>query len=565
MATAGGERSDVTHGSSRALARALRMLLPVALVLVLAVLGVHLVDRAGDLEVGRQASWGVVQLQAEVFDRELESLSSTIVHLSEGNALLGFLSGATSSAESEKSFRRFCQLQPRILGLSVFDLEGETKLSVGSGAASAADRAAFDAARGFLSGQVYISPFALEAESPNDRPDAVIRFATVIGDERGVRRGVLVMTYLARNLVARLSQAAIYASGSIFLVDERGSYLEASKDGKTWGYAPGRTFAQDHPEAWMPLVAVNFRNFTTPEGMYTFRSVSPQSPTDLPGRNDLRVKVVSFLPKRTLFADSRRTLRLMLGGSLLVLLLAGVVARRLAFLAIQKEERDQALAASERRLRLLSHKLLDAQETERRNLARELHDDVGQLATAITIDLKRAERVAGVPEKDALVRRALEGTSRLLQSMHRIAGRIRTGVLDDLGLHQALAAYVSEFGERAGLATELELDFEDEEVPQHLAVNAYRIVQEALTNVLKHAQARRVSVRVSVLDDTLVLGIDDDGRGFDPGTAPDERFGLLGMRERVELLDGSFALDSQPGQGTRIEARLPLRSEGDLR
>jgi signal transduction histidine kinase len=551
------------NGPQRLLGRVLRITLPSLVVLGLTILGVHRIDRAGDLEVGRQASWGVVQLQASTLENDLASLSSTLVHLSEG-AVVDFLTGSATGEATAQSLERFRQLHPRVLGFTVFDLEGAVRLAAGSEGDGKADHAAFEEARGFLSGQVYISPLTLEATSAvAGRLGAILRFAAVIGDARGERHGVLVMTYFARSLVARLSQAAIYATGSIFLVDERGTYLVASKDGRTWGIAPSRSFAEDHPDAWPRLVAKNFDNFGTPAGMYTFRSVAPESPTDLPGKNDLRTKVVSFLPEATLFRDSRRTLRWMLAGGALALVATSSVAWRLAQLSLQKEERDRRLAASERRLRLLSNKLLDAQEVERRGIARELHDDVGQLATAITIDLKRAERASSPQEKDALVARALAGTSRLLESMHRIAGRIRTGVLDDLGLARALSAYVTEFGERAGLATELELEFHEEDVPQNLAVNAYRIVQEALTNVLKHAQARSVSVSVSMSDDTLVLRIDDDGRGFDAQAVQDERFGLLGMRERVELLDGSFALRSGPGQGTHIEARLPVRPAGD--
>jgi signal transduction histidine kinase len=548
----------------RLLGRVLRITLPAFLALALTIFGVNRIDRAGDLEVGRQASWGVVQLQASTLENELASLSSTLVHLSEG-AVVDFLTGSAAAEVTAQSLDRFRQLHPRLLGFTVFDLAGALRLAVGAAGDGEADRAAFEEARGFLSGQVYISPLTLETTSASDgRPGAILRFAAAIGDAQGERHGVLVMTYFARSLVARLSQAAIYASGSIFLVDERGTYLVASKDGKSWGIAPSRSFAEDHPDAWPRLVAKSFdRGFGTAAGMYTFRSVAPASPTDLPGKNDLRTKVVSFLPQATLFHDSRRTLRWMVAGGAVALLATTVAAWRLGQLSLQKEERDRRLAASERRLRLLSNKLLDAQEAERRGIARELHDDVGQLATAITIDLKRAERAPSPQEKDALVARALGGTSRLLESMHRIAGRIRTGVLDDLGLSRALAAYVSEFGERAGLATELELEFDEADVPQNVAVNAYRIVQEALTNVLKHAQAKTVSVSVSMSDDTLLLKIDDDGRGFDAGAVQDERFGLLGMRERVELLDGTFALRSGSGQGTHIEARLPVRPAGD--
>ncbi len=549
----GAERLPVTYRSPRVLRRIPLMFAPMAVVVGAAVAVIYARDRERDRSVVRQAGWGVVQLQAGTLERELESLSSLIAYLAEENALRDFLSGSEERAIAEQ-YRWLHKSHQRLEGLHVLDATGAEMIRVASSDDSAALRPIFEVASALERGQVYISPLA-RTSNDHEESNTVIRFATPVYDRRNAKSGILVLTYRARSVLSRVSQASLYAPGSSLLVDERGTYLSEDRSGN---FEFGRSFSADHPEAWSTLASGKFGNFTKAEGMFTFRTVSPQAPDNVRGQNDLKVKVVSFVPNSELFVESRRELRRLLAGSGLLLLALFAICWRLAFIAVLKEEREREVAAAAERLRLLSNKLLDAQEAERRGIARELHDDVGQLATAVTIDLQRAERVKSAAEKDALVRRALEGTGRLLESMHRISGKIRTGVLDDLGLKAALEAYAADFEQRSKIATEFELAFEDPDVPHNVAVNVYRIVQEALTNVLKHAQASSVAVQVLVHQGILSLAVEDSGSGFDPAKSPADRLGLLGMRERVALLGGTFSLRAAPGRGTRIEATLPL-------
>ncbi len=554
----------VAYRSPRVLWRIPLMLAPMAFVVGVALIVIYARDRERDRSVVRQAAWGVVQLQAGILERELESLSSLIAYLAEENALRDFLSASEERAIVDQ-YRWLRRSHQRLEGLRVLDETGAEMIrtegdDAGTSAASEppeALRPVFEAAFALERGQVYISPLA-RTSNDHERSDTVIRFATPIYDRDDAKSGVLVLTYRAGGLLSRVSQASLYAPGSSLLVDERGTYLGQDRSGN---FEFGRSFPADHPEAWVTLSSGAFGNFTKAEGMFTFRPVAPEAPAHVRGRNDLKVKVVSFVPNSELFVESRRQLRRLLAGSAVVLFALFAICWRLSFLAVVKEEREREVAAAAERLRLLSNKLLDAQEAERRGIARDLHDDVGQLATAVTIDLKRAERAESTAEKDALVRRALEGTGRLLESMHRISGKIRTGVLDDLGLKAALEAYAADFEQRAKIATEIELAFEDPDVPHNVAVNVYRIVQEALTNVLKHARASSVAVQVSVHDGLLSLAVEDTGAGFDPEKSPSDRLGLLGMRERAALLGGTFSLRTAPGRGTRIEATLPLGKE----
>ena len=270
------------------------------------------------------------------------------------------------------------------------------------------------------------------------------------------------------------------------------------------------------------------------------------------------MKVVSFVPTAVLYSSSWHTFERLGLGTLLIAAVMFAIAWRLAYVGAVRENHERKIAASEKRLRVLSQRLLDTEERERKSLARDLHDEVGQLATAITIDLKRARKVENPDTKNELIGRSLEGTARLLDSMHRISARIRSSILDDLGLNAVLRSCGEDFERSSGVPVEVELDFEEERLPERVAENVYRIVQEALTNVSRHAQAEHVAVRVSQRNGQLDVSIRDRGVGFDPATSDPERLGLLGMRERVELLGGRFEIESAPAHGTVVRASIPL-------
>jgi signal transduction histidine kinase len=216
---------------------------------------------------------------------------------------------------------------------------------------------------------------------------------------------------------------------------------------------------------------------------------------------------------------------------------------------------------SEQRLRQLSTRLLDVQERERRNLSRDLHDELGQLATVITLDLKRARSTPDAAKRDGFLDAALQRTAELLDSMHRLTARLRSSTLDDLGLHSSVKAYASELEQRGALEIDLRLEFDESDVPGEVAIHVLRIVQEALTNVVRHAQSRRVFVSISHHEVDLEICVEDQGIGFDPLEIPTDRLGLLGIQERVELLGGSFQLRAAPGRGTILRARIPLGSD----
>ncbi|MCU0842097.1 MAG: PAS domain S-box protein [Thiobacillaceae bacterium] len=211
----------------------------------------------------------------------------------------------------------------------------------------------------------------------------------------------------------------------------------------------------------------------------------------------------------------------------------------------------QALEDSQTQLRRYARELDRSVEQERRRLAREVHDQLGQLLTVMKLRL--AGRPAGEPlrvELDPLLDRSVEVA-------RRISADLRPPMLDDLGLGAALGQLAEGLLAPVGMVVRVALA-DDHRLPPEQATQLYRIAQEALTNVLRHAAARRLEITGHVAGDAYVLAIVDDGRGFAPGAGRAGALGLLGMRERAELAGGVCRVESRPGGGTRVEASLPL-------
>jgi two-component system, NarL family, sensor histidine kinase DevS len=197
-------------------------------------------------------------------------------------------------------------------------------------------------------------------------------------------------------------------------------------------------------------------------------------------------------------------------------------------------------------------RVVAAQELERQRLARELHDETGQALTSILLGLKQLEG-AEAPEAVQALRELVVAT---LQDVRRLAVELRPKVLDDFGLVPALERLTRGFAEHTGIAVDLEASAIAERLPVEVETAIYRIVQEALTNVVKHAHAQRVSVLVTRAGGRIRAVIEDDGSGFDP-TETDGGIGLIGMRERIELLDGSLAVETSETSGTTVAVEVP--------
>ncbi len=225
-------------------------------------------------------------------------------------------------------------------------------------------------------------------------------------------------------------------------------------------------------------------------------------------------------------------------------------------------QQHQQTLENRRDLQRLSARLVRAQEEERRAIARELHDEIGQALTAIKMDLTRAARS---PETPGKTRQALEEArtvaDRALQAVRDLSQLLHPSMLDDLGLPDTLNWYLRGFSQRTGIRTDLIADRMETRLATEVEVCAYRIVQEAMTNVARHAQASFCRIYLQRLPHTLLVTVEDNGKGFDvrrPGAGHSRRgLGLMGIQERVSDLGGTFRLESTPGKGTRLSVELP--------
>jgi signal transduction histidine kinase len=218
-----------------------------------------------------------------------------------------------------------------------------------------------------------------------------------------------------------------------------------------------------------------------------------------------------------------------------------------------------AVDLSERVGRDALRRVVDAQELERKRLARELHDETGQALTSILLGLKPLEQSATRDEDRAAVASVRELVVSTLQDVRRLAVELRPSALDDFGLATAVERLAQTFREQSGMQVDLEAQLGDERLPSEVETALYRIVQEALTNVVKHAGAARVSILLTQRDTSVAAVIEDDGAGFDPAAVGVDVLGLVGMRERVGLVGGRLRIEAAEGTGTTIVAEVPLR------
>ncbi len=217
-----------------------------------------------------------------------------------------------------------------------------------------------------------------------------------------------------------------------------------------------------------------------------------------------------------------------------------------------------AVDLSRRIARDALRRVVEGQEVERRRLARELHDETGQALTSILLGLRAVEDAGGPEAVSAALANLRELAVATLHDVRRLAVQLRPKALDDFGLVAALERLVQTFGEASGVRVDLEAQLGDERLAPEIETTLYRIVQEALTNVVKHAGAANVSILLVRREATALLLIEDDGQGFTVAEAREDGLGLAGMRERVALHDGRLTIESRPGGGTTLAVEVPL-------
>jgi signal transduction histidine kinase len=217
-----------------------------------------------------------------------------------------------------------------------------------------------------------------------------------------------------------------------------------------------------------------------------------------------------------------------------------------------------AVDLSRRVARDALRRVVSGQELERRRLARELHDETGQALTSILLGLRAVEEADSPDEMSTAASDLRELVVGTLQDVRRLAVQLRPKALDDFGLVAAVEHLVQTFSEGTAIRVDLEAQLGDKRLPAEVETTLYRIVQEALTNIVKHAGASRVSVLLVRRSTSATVVIEDDGQGFDPAELREEGMGIIGMRERVELHEGRLTVESTPGSGATLVAEVPL-------
>jgi signal transduction histidine kinase len=254
-----------------------------------------------------------------------------------------------------------------------------------------------------------------------------------------------------------------------------------------------------------------------------------------------------------LTADDRRILETYATRAVLAIVIARVLEAERERLEAEGRLHDSELREAGRRETL--RRVVDAQEHERRRIARELHDETGQALTSVLLGLRLIEEVS--PDVRAAVSELRETITAAIQELRSLAVELRPKALDDFGLGAAIERLADTYSRRTGIAVDVHVAGLDERLPGDIETALYRIVQESLTNVAKHAGAAAASVTIHRRRHTVTTVVEDDGGGFDP-TVISDGLGLTSMRERAELVSGTVRVESRPGGGTTIAVEVPL-------
>jgi len=262
--------------------------------------------------------------------------------------------------------------------------------------------------------------------------------------------------------------------------------------------------------------------------------------------DDIADEVASI--RRDVDRNVRNTAFVVLGillGTVVVILVIAVVIN------------VHATQLADRRLQELAHRSVQFQVRQRRHFARELHDGINQLMVSARLRLNLVDKKWGLEEAREHLHKATEVINLAMQEVRRISHDLRPSLLDDLGLEAALKSMLTDLAERSELAVTADIKLPPQRLPDGIEITLYRIVQEALTNVEKHAAARRLNLKIWHRQDRVGVELVDDGRGFTRGDEG-SGIGLMNMRERTELLGGQFSISSRPEQGTTLRAVFNL-------
>ena len=561
------------------------------------------VDRRNEWELRREQSVHRLDLAEEITRNALLAVRADALYLADQQQASRFAEGDISRrSELEVEYANFLRRKGCYDQIRVINMNGEETLRLNFAGGQPVvvpaeelqdkeDRYYFRESLGLRPGEVYLSDFDLNLEHGRIEVPLkpVIRCVAPIASVEGNVRSLLVLNFLGAPLLEHIDVTS--HPGTTLMLNAEGEYLRGPHAQDAWGWLLGheRSFPRQFPEEWQQLQRATDTPLLTRRGAFLMRRVdtgrvvaSPDglSPTRTaanrtPASHQQYLRLLAYVPREAVFGSSRRLLARLCVLAICAYLPIVVVTGYWSRASLARAEQSRQLAHSEEHLRQLSSRLLRIQEEERRAISREIHDELGQQATAIQLDLKLAARnLPTTTDSNAAaphLERALREAESLLACLHDFARRVRPAVLDDLGLRDALESHLWEFSQRSGIAVDSLLDFPSQEIPDNIADNTFRLVQESLHNVLKHAEATRVCVQVvwrpgeampsprgtGALPAGMNIVIQDDGKGCWNESPTTDRLGWVGMRERVDLLGGTFQIQPAAPSGTRLEFLLP--------
>ncbi|QEG22842.1 Oxygen sensor histidine kinase NreB [Mariniblastus fucicola] len=549
---------------------------------------IYLQERSKEWQLRSEQSKYRLELAQEIVSRNLDRVRADLLFV----AKLPTVKSANkktpeSLRETEAGFAAFLASQKTYSQIRLIDRKGMEVVRVdwnGSEANVVPVRDLQDKAeRYYVSdslslepGEMFTSEFDLNEEQGEiERPlRPVIRFVTPVPDS-GQPGNLLVFNYEGSDLLREL--ASISLPGRTYLVRNDGQFLLAPTSQSAWGWILGHHQNFESVFKGLSLASISEDQVVqTPHGCFSARQLAPESRGSGFSNVPPGLRLVSHFSVEETFVRSRQLLYwlLALGGVMLVPL--ALVTRFWAAAIDRRELQNQRVADSEKRLRELSSRLVNLQEDERRAISREIHDSLGQQATAINLNLRLLKgnlNADSEPQLEMLI----DESEQLLSHLHGFATRVRPAELDDIGLKEAVQSHIWDFESRTGIDCEFRWNVVDLKVDETIEENVFRLVQESLNNIAKHAQAKLASVELKFEESEngseLQLIILDDGVGLKAdsgasGNTGDEqatasgssgRLGMLGMKERVELLGGRIDVTTRNTGGAAIKIEIPVK------
>jgi len=414
---------------------------------------------------------------------------------------------------------------------------------------------------------VFISKFTLNIEHGQieipHKP--VIRYATPVINMTGEKIGVVVLNFLGKVLINRYLDAT-NVTGENMLLNANSFFIHAEDESKTWGSIlderEDQYLADRFPDVWNSIVDEQDGQLLTSHGLFTFATIAPyellqQEEPRGAGAGDW--VIVSYISDRELYGDSDSSLQF-IGTSLILLILWAILTWLWSSSEMRRQQAHLKLVQLHRQERYLVRRQMTIQEEERRSLALSLHDDMGQSLTSIQAYIAAITKAVTKESFDKVginIQHIRDITSHIQQSVRGHLQDLRPASLDRLGLCAAIEDMLREFARRESVESDFVCKQDLPELCEQKNIHLFRIVQEALTNIAKYAQADHVKICLSVSKNHLNLKIIDDGCGMI--VIEETGLGLLGMRERTALLQGEINIESALDKGTCIDVIIPIQ------